>query len=165
MKGVRRGQPGACSTPPTRPLSKLRGVFTSMEELDCRELFAAAVPAIQPARRAPWSGGLRLQAHDQVSTYLRAARTITAAGQDAGCSPIPAGPDPRSGAHPRCPANDTQQTGWRPREMTKLPDIKRVPSRTLRRDDHAPGHSDHLSGMVRARPDTQAAPAALSVAA
>ena len=66
--------------------SKLRGVFTSMEEMDCRELFAAAdkLDRTSGPARALALLGFASSCMTKVSTYLRAAGKTIADGKTPG---------------------------------------------------------------------------------
>jgi hypothetical protein len=138
--------------------SKLRGVFTSMEEMDCRELFAAAdrLDSTVGPSRAVVLVDFASRCMTKVSTYLRGARRTMAAGKTPVARPGQAASTIRAltpAAADDTPANLLDAL----REMTKLPDVVLYRAelydemcRTLQRADHAPGHSYHdLAWSVR----------------
>ena len=138
--------------------SKLRGVFTSMEEMDCRELFTAADKldrTVGPSR-ALVLVDFASRCMTKVSTYLRAASRTLAAGK----TPIARAGQAASAirALTRAAVNDTPANLLGAlREMVKLPDVVLYRAelydemcRTLQRAEHAPGHSYHdLAWSVR----------------
>lgn len=138
--------------------SKLRGVFTSMEEMDCRELFAAAdkLDRTSGPARAVTLLGFASRCMTKVSTYLSAASKTIAAGKTPATRAGRAAPAIRALA--LAAANDTPANLLSAlREMTKLPDVVLYRAelydemcRTLQRAEHAPSQPYHdLAWSVR----------------
>jgi hypothetical protein len=140
--------------------SKLRGVFTSMEEMDCRELFAAANKLDETAgsARALALLGFASKCMTKAGTYLSSASKILRAGKTPttrGGRAAPAIQALALAASDDSPANLLGAL----RAMTQLPDVVLYRAelydemcRTLRLAQSAPGQSyTDLAWVVRDR--------------
>jgi UvrD/REP helicase N-terminal domain len=138
--------------------SKLRGVFTSMEEMDCRELFAAAskLDRTAGAARALVILDFSTKCMTKVSTYLGATRKAINSGK----TPVTRGgkAEAATRALMRAAGEDTPINLLSAlREMAKLPDVVLYRAelyeemcRTMCGAESAPGQSyEDLAWAVR----------------